>query len=92
MSGELLRLAGEGAEVALDLQAMPELGRLAKEGTEADGHGGGDRALAEHDFVDRAWRHTDGPGHGILGNAHRRQVLLEQDFPGCDRLGHGYNG
>ena len=52
--GELLLLFRQGAEIALHLNAVPELGGLAKEGVEADRHGWSDRALAKDDFVDGA--------------------------------------
>ena len=70
---------------------MPELGRLAEEGAEADRHDGRDRAVAEDDLVDRAGRHGDGAGHGVLGNAHRGEVCLEQDFAGSDGRLHDYD-
>lgn len=89
--GELLALFAQGAEVTFDLQAVPELGRLVEERTEADGHDGGDRAVAEDDLVDRAGRHADGAGHGVLGNPHGGEVFLKQDFAGCDGRVHAYD-
>lgn len=89
--GELLLLFAQRAEVALHLQAVPELGGLAEEGSEADGHDGRDRTLAEDNLVDRAGRNADGAGHGILGNSHRSEVFLQQDFTGRDGRVHGYN-
>ena len=70
---------------------MPELGALAEEGAEADGHDRRDRAVAEDDLVDRARRDADGAGHGVLGNTHRDEVFLEQDFTRCNRRVHGHN-
>ncbi len=40
--GELFLFFAQRAKITLDLQAVPELGRLAEEGSEADGHDGGD--------------------------------------------------
>ena len=88
---ELFAFAGEGAEVAFHLDAVPEGVGLSEEGTEADGHGRGDRSLAEHDLVDRPRRHADGAGHGVLGNAHGIEILLKQDLAGCDGSFHGCN-
>ena len=70
---------------------MPELRRLAEEGAEADGPDGSDRTVAEDDLVDRAGCHPDGAGHGVLGNPHRGEVFLEQNFAGCDGRVHGYD-
>ena len=89
--GELLLLFAQRAEVALHLQAVPELGRLAEKRSEADGHDGGDGAVPKDDLVDRAGRNADGAGHGILGNPHRSEVFLQQNFTGCDGRVHGYN-
>lgn len=85
---ELLALAGEGAEVAFHLDAVPEGVGLAEEGTEADRHGRSDGAFAEHDIVDRSRRHADGAGHGVLGNPHGLEVFLEQDIAGCNGSFH----
>ena len=43
------------------------------------------------DFVDRPGGDTDGAGHGILRNTHRREVFLEEDFAGGYGWLHGYN-
>jgi len=43
--GELLLLFAQRAEVALHLQAVPELGRLAEKRSEADGKSNGVRLL-----------------------------------------------
>ena len=64
----LFAFAGEGAEVAFHLDAVPEGVGLSEEGTEADGHRRSDGEFAEHDLVDGAQRHADGAGHGVLGN------------------------
>jgi hypothetical protein len=48
----LFVFAGERAEVAFHLDAVPEGVGLAEEGGEADGHGRCVGALAEHDLVD----------------------------------------
>ena len=89
--GELFLLFAQGAEITLDLQAMPKLGGLAEEGSEADGHYRRDRAVAQHDLVDCAGCHTDGTGHGVLGNPHRSEIFLQQDFTGCDGRVHAYD-
>ena len=89
--GELFSFFPQGTEVAFDLQAMPELGSLAEKGSETDGHDRSDRAVAEDDLVDRAGRHADGAGHGVLRNPHRGEVFLEQDFSGCDGRVHAYD-
>lgn len=65
-AGESPLLFRQGAEVALNLDAVPELGGLAEEGAEADRHGRGDGAFAEHDLVDGSWSHTDAAGYGVL--------------------------
>jgi hypothetical protein len=57
---------------------------LAEEGAEADGHDGRNRAVAEDDLVDRARCHANGASHGVLGNPHRGEVFLQQDFAGCE--------
>lgn len=88
---EFLALAGEGAEVAFHLDAVPEGVGLAEKDTEADGHGWGDGALAEHDLVDCPWRHADGAGHGILRDAHGLEIFLQQDLAGSDGSVHGCN-
>ena len=90
--GELLLLFTERPEVALNLEAVPELGVLAEEGAEADGHDGGDGTVAQHDLVDRAGRNTHGAGHGVLRNPHRGEIFLKQDFAGGDGWVHGYDG
>ena len=46
-AGRILAVSGfllfaPGAKITTDVQAVPELGRLAEEGSEADGHDGGD--------------------------------------------------
>ena len=89
--GELLLLFAQRPEVALNLQPVPELGGLAEEGSEPDGHDGGDGTVAQHDLVDRAGRNTDGAGDGVLRNPHRGAVFLEQDFTGGDGWVHGYD-
>ena len=86
--GELFLLFAQGAEITLDLQAVPELRGLAEERAKADRHRGGDGPFAQHDLVDCPGGHADGPGHGILGEAHGGQILLQQDFSGCDRWIH----
>ena len=35
-----------------------------------------------YDFVDRPGGDTDGAGHGILRNTHRREVFFEENFAG----------
>jgi len=91
MAGESFAVFGEGAEVALHLESMPEAFRLPKEGTEADRHRGCDRAASEHDLVDRTGWHPDGPCHGILRNPHGFQIFLQEEFSGCYGWTHGYN-
>ena len=82
--GEPFLLLRQCTEVALDLDAVPELRGLGEKGTEADGHGRGDGALAEHDFVDGARGHADSAGHGVLRNAHGLKIFLQEDLAGCD--------
>jgi hypothetical protein len=89
--GEPLLLAGERAEIALYLKPVPEAVGLPEEGTEADGHRGGDDTLAKHDLVDRARGNPDGAGHRILREPHRLEVLFEEDFSWGDRRFHGYD-
>ena len=33
-----------------------------------------------YDFVDRPGGDTNGTGHGVLRNTHRREVFFEEDF------------
>ena len=91
MGGELLVVFGQGAEVALDLDAVPEFRGLAEEGSEADGHGWRDGTAGVDDLVNRTGSDADGAGHGILGNSHGNQVLFQKDLAGCDGWIHGYN-
>jgi len=84
VGGELLLVLGKGAEVAFDLDAVPEFSGLAEESPEADGHGGGDGAAGVDDLVDCARGDADGAGHGVLGDAHGNEVFLQKDFAGCD--------
>lgn len=84
VGGELLLVLGEGAEVTLDLDAVPEFGGLAEECSEADGHGGRDRAAGVNDLVDGARGDADGAGHGVLGDAHGIEVFFQKNFAGCD--------
>lgn len=91
VGGELLLVFGQGAEVALDLDAVPEFRRLAEECSKTDGHGGRDGSAGVDDLVDGAGRDADGAGHGVLGNAHGIQVFLQQDLAGCDGWIHRYN-
>ena len=91
VGGELFLVLGEGAEVALDLDAVPEFGGLIEERPEADGHGGSDGAAGMDDLVDGAWGDADRTGHGVLGDSHGNQVFLQKDFAGCDGWNHGYN-
>lgn len=84
-------LFGQCAEVALDLDAVPELGRLGEEGTETDGHGRGDGSLAKHDLVDCTRGHADGSGHGILRDTHGLKVFFQEYLTGGDGRVHAYN-
>jgi len=88
VGGEFFPVFGKGAEVTLDLDAVPEFRRLAEEGSEADGHGGGDGAAGVDDLVDGAGGDADGTGHGILGDAHGKEVFLKKNFAGCDGSVH----
>ena len=90
-SRKALLLLRQRAKVALDLHAVPELRRLVEEGAKADGHDGRDRPMPEHNLVDRTGSHADGAGHGVLGNPHRREVFLQQDFTGSDGRVPGHN-
>ena len=81
--GELLLLFAQGSKITLDLQPVPELRRLAEKGPEADGHDRSDGSVPQDDLVDRAGCYADGAGRGVLGNPHRIEVFLEQDFAGC---------
>lgn len=88
---ELAAFFGENAEIAFDLKPMPETLGLAEEGAEADGHGRGDGPAPQNDFVDGAGRHSDGAGHGVLGDSHGLEIFLQQDLSGCNGRVHGYN-
>ena len=76
------------AEVALDLDAMPELVRLTKEGPKSNRHGRSDRPPREDDFVSCPCGNTDGAGHGILRNLHRLEVFPKRNLSGRDGLFH----
>jgi hypothetical protein len=91
VSGEFLLILGEGAEVTLDLDAVPEFLGLAEEGTEAHGHGGRDGTAGVNDLIDGAWCDTDGTSHRILRNTHGDEVFLQKDLAGCDGRLHGNN-
>jgi hypothetical protein len=52
---------------------------------------GGDRALAEYDFIDPSRRHADGARERGLRQLHRLQKLLQQDFA-LMRIGQQFNG
>ena len=85
----MLAFAGEGAEVAFHLGAVPEGVGLAEEDAETDGHGRSDGPLASHDLVDRPRRHVDRAGHGVLRDALGLEQFLQQDFAGGDGGLHG---
>src|ERR1035437_10214413 len=91
VGGELVVGFGQGTEVALDLDAMPEFRGLSEEGTKADGHGGRCGSAGVDNLVNGTGRDADGAGHGVLGNAHGNQVFLQKDLAGCDGWIHGYN-
>ena len=84
VGGESLVVFGKGAEVALNLNAVPELRRLTEEGSEADRHGRSNGAASVDDLVDGARGDADGPRHGILGDAHRNEIFFQEDFARCD--------
>ena len=86
---EPIAFAGEGAEVAFRLDAVPECVGLAEEDAEADGHGWSDGPLAEDDLVDPPQRHADGAGHGVLRDAHGLEIFFQQDLAGGDGSFHG---
>ena len=88
---ELLAFAGEDAEVAFHLDAVPEGVGLAEKNAEANGHGRSDGPLAEHDLVDRPRRHADGASHGVLRNTHGLEIFLQQDLAWGNTCLHGYN-
>jgi hypothetical protein len=90
-AGELAALAGEGAEFAVYLEPVPKPVRLTEEGSEADGHGGGDGAFTEDDLVDGAGRHAERAGHGVLRDTHGLEILFEQDLSRGDRWFHAAN-
>ena len=77
VGGEFLLILGEGAEVALDLDAVPEFRGLAEEGSKTDGHGGRDGSAGVDDFVDGTRSDADGAGHGVLRNTHGNQVFRQ---------------
>ena len=89
--GELLLLFAQGSKITLDLQPVPELWRLTEKGPEADGHDRSDGSVPQHDLVNRAGCDADGAGHGVLGNSHRSEVFLEQNFARRDGRVHGYD-
>lgn len=55
LGGQLAALLGEGAEITIDLQTVPELGCLGEERAKPDRHRWGYGALAQHDLIDRAF-------------------------------------
>ena len=55
MLRELLRLFAQGAEIAFDLDAVPEVFGLFEKGPETNRHLRCDRALAVHNFIDGPW-------------------------------------
>lgn len=76
---------GQGAEVALDMDAVPEFRRLAEEGSKADGHGGCDGTAGVDDLVNGTGRDTDGAGGEVtLGRMEKSggvgECLLSRQF------------
>src|SRR5882762_11056452 len=65
-------------EVVVSLQSQPESFRRAEEGCQPQCRIGRDRALAQDDLVDPAWRHPDRAGKRVLADSHRIQKFLEQ--------------
>ena len=88
---EVLLLLGEGAEVTLDLDAVPEGFRLAEESTEANGHRRGDGSLSQDNFIDGTGWDSNGAGHRVLRNPQGFDVFFEEDLSGGDRSFHGCN-
>ena len=88
MVDEPVSISGELAKVALYLNSVPELVRLTKKGTEANGHGRRNRPSTMHDFVYRARCNPDCAAHGILRNSHRLKVFLKQNLTWCNRSVH----
>ena len=67
-------------EIVIRLEAKKETGRQAEIAGQPQVRVGGDRALAEHDFVDAAGRHIQRAGERSLAHVERPQELLKQDF------------
>ena len=91
VGGEFSLVFGQSAEVALDLNSVPEFCGLVEEGSKTDGHRRRDGPAGVDDLVDGTRCDANGPGHGVLGNAHGNQVFLQKDLSGCDGWVHEYN-
>jgi len=77
VGGELVLVLGNGAEVPIHLNSVPELRGLREKRSEADRHGRRDGAAGMDDLVDSAWCDTDRASHGVLRNSHGNQVFLQ---------------
>src|SRR6185437_5774984 len=91
LRGLLAECAVRFLQVVVCLQAQPEALAGAEYGCKADCSVGADTALAQHDFIDAAWRHTRCAGHGVLADAERCEELLEEHFSGVD-VGQFFHG
>ena len=78
-------------EVAFSLDTIPEFVGLSEEGSEADGHSGGDGASAADYLIDGSRGDADGASHGVLGYPHRREVFFKENLARRNRVAHRYS-
>ena len=88
MADKTVSISGELAKVALHLKSVPELVRLAEKGAEANRHGRRNRPPAMYNLIDGARSNPYRAAHGVLGNPHRLEVFLKQNFTWCNRSAH----
>lgn len=91
VGGEFPLIFGQGPEIALDLDAVPEFCGLTEKRSKADRHGGRDGTAGMDDFVDGTWCDANGASHGVLGNAHGHEVFFQKNLAGRDGWLHRYN-
>jgi len=74
-------------QVVVGLQVEPELRRHAKVTPKPQGGTRGDGSLALDNFINAARGHADVFSQSVLGDAHRFEEFLNQDFAMATKLG-----
>jgi len=83
-SGDLLFFFAELPKNTGGLDVEPEPCALFEKFAEFQGHLGHDAAAAENDFVDASRADAEGSREGILRNAHGNEIVLKENFTGCN--------